>query len=309
LEPRIEEAARGILRRVRRAIDRAVDPSEEPGSDLPVALNRPIMIAAFEGWNDAGDAASYATNYLARLWGAEPLAEIDPDRFFDFTEVRPEASIGEDGTRRILWPTTSFSLVPGVLGGRDIVIVRGPEPQLRWRTYCAAIIELAKGLGIERVVTRGAYLGEVTHSRATPVTASSSDPALASRYQLSESRYEGPTGIIGVLAAAFAEASIPTISFWASVPCYSLPVSPKAALALVQVTVSMAGREVDLDELEEDAADYEQKMDELVAEDENVAAYVARIEEMEQAVGSDLSAEGLTEEIERYLRNNKSSPG
>jgi predicted ATP-grasp superfamily ATP-dependent carboligase len=139
------------------------------------------------------------------------------------------------------------------------------------------------------------------------VTASSSDPALADSYSLAPSRYEGPTGIVGVLAAALAEASIPTISVWASVPCYSLPVSPKAALALVRVATRLSGREVDLAELEEDAAEYEEKMDELVADDENVAAYVARIEEMEQVVGSELSAEGLAEEIERYLRNNKSS--
>jgi proteasome assembly chaperone (PAC2) family protein len=302
-ERRIDQSARDALRRARRMFDRAASEADE--TDPKVALNRPVMIAAFEGWNDAGDAASYAANYLAQTWGAEPLAEIDPDEFFDFTEVRPEASVSESGTRRILWPTTSFSLVPGVVGARDIVLVRGPEPQLRWRTYCAALIELAQDLGIERVITLGAYLGEVTHTRQTPVNASSSDPALSERYGLSPSRYEGPTGIVGVLGSALAEASIPTVSVWASVPCYSLPVSPKAALALVRVATRLVGRDVDLEEIEADAAEYEEKMDELVAEDENVAAYVARIEEMEQALGTELSAEGLAEEIERYLRNNR----
>jgi len=307
VQRRIERAARRALEGALRAFDlRAA--RDEPDESLPtVALNRPILIAAFEGWNDAGDAASSAASYLADGWAAEPLAEIDPDEFFDFTEVRPESALLDGGARRIVWPTTAFSLVPGVQGARDIVLLRGPEPQLRWRTYCAALIELARSIGIERVITLGAYLGEVTHSRATPVTASSADPVLAERYHLSTSRYEGPTGIVGVLSAALAEAGIPTISVWASVPCYSLPVSPKASLALVQVVARLAGREVDLDELERDASDYEEKMDELVAEDENVAAYVSRIEEMEQVVDSELSAEGLAEEIERYLRNNRSS--
>jgi predicted ATP-grasp superfamily ATP-dependent carboligase len=307
VERRVEKVAREALRAVLRAFDRSSHTAASAEVEGKIALNRPVMIAAFEGWNDAGDAASYATNYLAQAWGAEPLAEIDPDKFFDFTEVRPEAAMTEGGIRRILWPTTSFSLVPGVVGARDIVLVRGPEPQLRWRTYCSAVIELAKGLGVERVITLGAYLGEVTHGRPTPVTASSSDPAVADRYGLSASRYEGPTGIIGVLAAALGEADIPTISVWASVPCYSLPVSPKAALALVRVAIRLSGRDADLIDLEQDAAEYEEKMDELIAEDENVAAYVARIEEMEQTLGTELSAEGLTEEIERYLRNNKSS--
>ncbi len=306
-ERRIEQAARRALEGALRAFDRRGRRTEPELSVSPVTLNRPILIAAFEGWNDAGDAASYTANYLAESWGAEPLAEVDPDRFFDFTEVRPEAVMLEGGVRRIVWPTTSFSLVPGVVGARVIVLLRGPEPQLRWQTYCAALIELARNLGIERVITLGAYLGEVTHSRPTPVTASSSDPALADRYHLSASRYEGPTGIVGVLSAALAEAGIPTISVWASVPCYSLPVSPKAALALARVTARLAGRDVELSEIESDAAEYEEKMDELVAEDENVAAYVSRIEEMEQAVGSELSAEGLAEEIERYLRNNRSN--
>jgi predicted ATP-grasp superfamily ATP-dependent carboligase len=304
-EGRIERAVRRALERVLHAFDRRGEVEAVEEALSPVNLHRPILIAAFEGWNDAGDAASYATNYLAQSWGAEPLAEIDPDEFFDFTEVRPEATLIEGGGRRIEWPTTSFSLVPGVAGARDVVLVRGPEPQLRWRTYCAAVIELARNLGIERVITLGAYLGEVTHSRPTPVTASSTDPALAERYGLSPSRYEGPTGIVGVLSAALAEAGISTVSVWASVPCYSLPVSPKAALALVRVVSRLTGREVDFNELELEASDYEEKMDELVAEDDNVAAYVSRIEEMEQAVGADLSAEGLAEEIERYLRNNR----
>ena len=277
-------------------------------ADAPVLVH-PVMLCAFEGWNDAGEAASSAATYLAHSWDARPFAEIDPDEFFDFTEVRPEVTFTDAGERRIVWPSTTFSVAKGSGGSPDVVLVRGPEPQLRWQAYCGALIELAGFLGVERVVTLGAYLGEVTHGRAVPVNAASADRELSERDGLQPSLYEGPTGIVGVLGAALAEASIPAISVWASVPCYTLPVSPKAALALVGVVTRLVGREVETEALETESVEYERRMDELVAEDENIAAYVARIEEMEEAVGADLSAEGLTEEIERYLRNGPATPG
>jgi predicted ATP-grasp superfamily ATP-dependent carboligase len=185
------------------------------------------------------------------------------------------------------------------------VIVKGPEPHLRWRTYTEAMVELVELLGVELVITLGAYLSEVTHGRQVPVNATSSDPKLAEDHGLSPSLYEGPTGIVGVLSAAFGEAGIPSMSVWASVPCYSLPTSPKAALALVRVVSRLVDREVDEEEISAEAAEYEERMDELVAEDENVAEYVARIEEMEETIGAELSAEGLTEEIERFLRDGR----
>ena len=285
-------------------VRRSQSPKMLSDADAP-KLRNPILIAAFEGWNDAGEAASYAAGYLARQWEAMPFAEIDPDEFFDFTEIRPEVSLVDGTTRHILWPATSFSIARSATGGSDIVIVRGPEPHLRWRTYTDAMVELVELLGIELVITLGAYLSEVTHGRPVPVNATSSDPQLAEHHGLSPSLYEGPTGIVGVLSAALSEAGIPSMSVWASVPCYSLPTSPKAALALVRVAARLVEREVDEEEISAEAAEYEERMDELVAEDDNVAEYVARIEEMEEVIGAELSTEGLTEEIERFLRDGR----
>lgn len=271
------------------------------------SLDRPVVVAAFEGWNDAGEAASQAVSYLERSWDATPLAEIDPEEFFDFTEVRPEVATVEGQRREIVWPATVISVAATRPGERDVVLLRGHEPQLRWRTYSEVVVGIAKSIGAEQVITLGAYLSEVTHGRPVPVNALSSSTGVLARYDLAPSLYEGPTGIVGVLGLALPEAGVPTSSVWASVPCYSLPVSAKAALALVRVVTQMTGRPVETEELEEEAAEYERRMDELVAEDENVAAYVARLEEMEDVVGAELSTEGLAEEIERYLRGRRQS--
>jgi predicted ATP-grasp superfamily ATP-dependent carboligase len=267
---------------------------------------RPVLIAAFEGWNDAGEAASLAAAFLAGTWGARVVAEIDPEEFFDFTEVRPEVTATAARARTIQWPSTTISLahVPGE--ERDALLLRGHEPSLRWRAYCAAVRDVVRRFGVTEVVTLGAYLSEITHNRPTPVSAAASDDAVLDASRLAASAYEGPTGIVGVLGHELAEAGVPTISLWASVPCYSVPVSPKAALALVRACCGLIGAGVVTAELQEQAEDYERRMDQLVAEDENVAAYVARIEEMEDVVGSDLSAEGLAEEVERYLREKRS---
>ncbi len=264
-------------------------------------LHHPVMIVAFEGWNDAGEAASYSANFLERAWSAVPFAEIDPEEFFDFTEVRPEVRLGPDGTRSITWPVTSFSLATAGGMGNDVILVSGSEPQLRWRTYCEAFIELAKSLKVERVIMLGAYLGEITHTGNVPINATTHDPAVADEHGISQSLYEGPTGILGVLAGALSQIKIPSVSVWASVPCYSLPVAPKAALALTRVATTLAERFVDMAELEVEATDYEMRMNELVAEDENVAAYVERIRELEAAEDEEVSSDGLAEEIERYL--------
>ncbi len=267
---------------------------------------RPVMIAAFEGWNDAGEAASLAAAFLAASWDAKVVAEIDPEEFFDFTEVRPEVTAGTAKTRTIQWPSTTVALasIPGTQ--RDALLLRGHEPSLRWRTYCEAVHDVAQRLGATEVITLGAYLSEITHNRPVPVSAAASDDAVLDGSRLAASAYEGPTGIVGVLGHALAEAGMPTISLWASVPCYSVPVSPKAGLALVRACSGLIGAAVTTTELQAEAEEYERRMDQLVAEDENVAAYVARIEEMEEVVGSDLSAEGLAEEVERYLREKRS---
>lgn len=297
---RSAKSAAGPLRRVRSVVS-------PPADRLPRgrALERPILIAAFEGWNDAGEAASQAAGHLARAWGAQKLAEIDAEEFFDFTEVRPEIAIGDDDRREITWPSTSLSIATAPPGDRDVVLLRGHEPQLRWRSYSEVVVEICRALRVERVVTFGAYLSEVTHGRPVPVNAVSSAAGLLERFGLSPSLYEGPTGIVGVLGCTLPAAGIPTSSVWASVPCYSLPVSEKATLALVRVAAQLTGRPVDTIELEAEAEEYERRMDELVKDDENVAAYVARLEEMEETVGTELSAEGLAEEIERFLRNKR----
>jgi proteasome assembly chaperone (PAC2) family protein len=271
-----------------------------------VEPRRPVLIAAFEGWNDAGEAASLAAAYLAATWEASVVAEIDPEEFFDFTEVRPEVTVASDKTRTIQWPATTISLarIPGA--ERDAVLLRGHEPSLRWRGYCEAVHDVARRLGVTEVITLGAYLSEITHNRPVPVSAAASDDAALDASRIPASAYEGPTGIVGVLGHVLAEEGMPTISLWASVPCYSVPISPKAALALVRACAGLIGTAVEAADLQAEAVEYERRMDQLVAEDENVAAYVARIEEMEEVVGSDLSAEGLAEEVERYLREKRS---
>jgi len=275
-------------------------------ADVP-PLHHAVMIVAFEGWNDAGEAASYSAGFLERAWSAVPFAEIDPEEFFDFTEVRPQVQFNSDQTRTIKWPVTSFSLATAGGQGNDVILVSGSEPQLRWRTYCEAFIELAQSLNVERVIMLGAYLGEITHSRPVPISASAHDSTLVDHHGLSPSHYEGPTGILGVLGAALSEAKIPSVSVWASVPCYSLPIAPKAALALTRVATTLAERFVDMAELEVEATDYEMRMNELLSEDENVAAYVERIQEFEEADSEVLSTDGLAEEIERYLHRGEES--
>ncbi len=295
---------RGRVRADRRALGRSgQSPLRIIGKPRPV---RPAMIAAFEGWNDAGEAASLAAAVLAASWDSQPVAEIDPEDFFDFTEVRPEVTLAGTRSRSIEWPSTTVSMarLPG--GGRDILLLRGHEPNLRWRTYCESVLALARRLGVTEVITLGAYLSEITHSRPVPVSAAASDDSVLSLNRLAASAYEGPTGIVGVLGHVLAEAGMPTISLWASVPCYSLPVSPKAAVALLRACGGLVGAQITVPELEEQSVEYERRMDQLVTEDDNIAAYVARIEEMEEIVGSDLSAEGLAEEVERYLRQKRS---
>ena len=298
--------------RVRNALARRFQARERPSHPAALRIfdrpttDGPIMLAAFEGWNDAGEAASYAVAHLSEITKATLVAEVDPEEFYDFTDVRPSVAVDNDGTRKTVWPTTSFSFVRGQNGARDLVIVRGPEPQLHWRTYCEAIVEVAKLLSVECVVTLGAYLAEITHDRPVPVNSHSADPVISARESLSRSLYEGPTGIVGVLGTALAEAGIPAVSIWASVPCHSLPVSPKAALALLRAAGRYIKRSDRYDSLEAEANEYETRMDQLIEEDEHVAAYVARIEEMEEQISADLSPDALAEEIERYLRGRRS---
>ncbi len=271
--------------------------SERPTGD------RPVLIAAFEGWNDAGDAATSAVEHLARHWDARPFAEIDPEEFYDFTSTRPQVRLHDGQTRSIEWPGNRFQWArPADSGG--VVLLRGVEPQLRWRTFCAQVIEVAEALDCSMVLTLGALLAEVAHSRPTPVFGNAYDPALIERLSLEPSHYEGPTGIVGVLHAECTEIGLDSASLWAAVPSYvpSAP-SPKAALALVERATALIGTEVPTMQLTLEAAAYEHEIGQLVTEDEATADYVRHLEEShDQDEMAVQSADDMVEEVERFLR-------
>lgn len=261
------------------------------------------MVAAFEGWNDAGDAATLAVGHLASQWDASRFATIDPEEFYDFTVTRPQVRIGERGERHIDWPSNEFHWArPSDSGG--VALVRGVEPQLRWRTFSDQVIEVARQLECSMVLTLGALLAEVTHTRDTPVFATAYEPEVIERLDVEPSSYEGPTGIVGVLHARCASAGIASASLWAAVPSYvpSVP-SPKAALGLVERTLELLGTDAPTMALRLEAAAYEHEISQLVAEDDATADYVRHLEELhdqdEQAVRS---ADDMVEEVERFLR-------
>ena len=261
------------------------------------------MIAAFEGWNDAGDAATTAVSHLAEHWHAEPFAEIDPEEFYDFTVTRPLIRLRDGVTRSLEWPRNTLSwAVPEHTGG--VVLLRGVEPQLTWRTFSAQVLEVAASLDCSLVLTLGALLAEVAHSRPTPVFGNAYDEALIERLALEPSRYEGPTGIVGVLHAECAEAGLDSASLWAAVPSY-VPSAPsaKAALALVERATELIGATVPTMELTLEAAAYEHEIGQLVAEDDTTADYVHHLEEQHDHDAMAVqSADDLAEEVERFLR-------
>ena len=268
------------------------------------ALRSPLLVAAFEGWNDAGDAASGAVEHLVDVWHGEQVAEVDPDDFYDFQVNRPTVSLIDGVTRQITWPTSRFFAVRLPSAPRDLVLVRGVEPNMRWRGFCAELLRLAGELGVSEVATLGALLADSPHTRPVPVTGTSSDPALAARLGLEPSRYEGPTGIVGVLGEACSRAGLPAVSFWAAVPHYvASPPCPKATIALLQRLEDLLDVAVPLGELPEAARDWEQHVDELAAEDSDVAEYVASLEEREdQAELPGATGEAIAAEFQRFLR-------
>jgi proteasome assembly chaperone (PAC2) family protein len=265
-------------------------------------LRSPVMVAAFEGWNDAGDAASAAVDHLEEVWAAEPFAAIDPEDYYDFQVNRPTVTLVDGATRRIQWPTTRFSLCR--LESRDVVLLRGLEPNMRWRTFCEAIIEIARELGVDMTVTLGALLSDSPHTRPVPVSGTASDNATAVRLGLDRSRYEGPTGIVGVLHDACNQAGMPSVSFWAAVPHYvAQPPSPKATIALLRRVEDVLDMEVPLGELPEQAAEWERQVDVLTAEDTEIADYVRSLEEREPDEAlQETSGDAIAKEFERYLR-------
>ncbi|WP_433343177.1 PAC2 family protein [Streptomyces sp. CA-253872] len=271
----------------------------------------PIMVAAFEGWNDAGDAASTAVAHLEQEWKGEVFAALDAEDYYDFQVNRPTVFM-EDGTRKITWPTTRLSVVR-ITGERprDLVLVRGIEPSMRWRSFCNELLGFAHELGVEMVVVLGALLGDTPHTRPVPVSGVTSDPDLARTMDLEESKYEGPTGIVGILQEACTHAGVPAVSLWAAVPHYvSQPPNPKATLALLNRLEDLLDLRIPLGELVEDARAWQLGVDQLAAEDSEVAEYVQSLEEArDTAELPEASGEAIAREFERYLRRREPGAG
>src|SRR5205823_5315493 len=260
----------------------------------PDGLRAPALVCAFTGWNDAGDAASAAIQFLGSSLGAARFARIDPEEYFDFQATRPKVRLVDGTHREIEWPEVEIYAARIPRAPRDLVLLTGPEPSMRWRSFCRLIVDLAEALGTQLVVTMGALLADVPHSRPVPITGLSSDEGLVQRVGLSPSSYEGPTGIVGVLHAACQEAGVPTASLWASVPHYvAAAPNPKAALAIVRRLEGLVGVSVDAGELETAAADYERQVSLAVQSDPDVQAFVERLEQAAEEEGPDLDPSDL----------------
>jgi len=270
--------------------------------DVP-ELTDPVLIAAFEGWNDAGEAATSVVRHLAEVWDAEVVAAFDPEEYYDFQVNRPRVSL-EDGRRMLTWPTTRILVATETGFDHDVVLVQGIEPSMRWRAFSVELLELAQQLGVTTVLTLGALLADVPHTRPIPVTATAEDEAVMHRFDVETSRYEGPTGIVGVLSHAATDSGIPALSAWAAVPHYagSSP-SPKATLSLLRRIESLLGVTVPHGELEENARAWERGVDELAQSDEEVAEYVQSLEEAQDTAElPEASGDAIAREFERYLR-------
>jgi proteasome assembly chaperone (PAC2) family protein len=277
-------------------------------------LRQPVVIAAFAGWNDAGEAASSAGRHLADVWATRPFATIDAEEFYDFSSTRPHVRLADGDQREIVWPINEFS-ASSVLGADlDVVVLTGTEPQLKWRTFCSQVIDVVTEVNARMLITLGALLAEVPHSRPVSVIGTAADATLIDRHGLQRSRYEGPTGIVGALHDACNTAGLPSLSLWAAVPAYvqGAP-SPKAALALVERVGDVLDLMIPATALEIASAAYEREVDEVVTNDDELSGYVRRLEEMvdsgepfgddDDDAGSDDAVDDLVEELERYLRD------
>ncbi|HET9258004.1 MAG TPA: PAC2 family protein [Pseudonocardiaceae bacterium] len=276
-------------------------------SPLP-ELTSPVLVAAFEGWNDAGDAASTAIEHLQLSWDAKPLAELDPEDYYDFQVSRPTTKLVDGITRRIEWPTTRLSVCRPPGADFDVVLVHGIEPNMRWRSFCDELLRYVMDLGITTVVTLGALLADTPHTRPVPVTGTSYDAASAAKFKLERSKYEGPTGIVGVFQDACVQAGVPAISFWAAVPHYvSAPPSPKATLALLHRVEEVLDLEVPLGALPEESEEWEATVSEMADEDDEVASYVRALEERGDTdlTVNEASGDAIAADFERYLRRRR----
>lgn len=287
-------------------------------------LRSPTLVAAFTGWNDAGDAASTAVRTLVERWGATALAEIDPEPFTDFATVRPHVRL-ESGERRIVWPTVG--LWSASIAGGDVVLALGPEPALRWKLFCAQFLSITDRYDVGMSLHLGALLADVPHTRPVQVIGTATDPGLVERFDLQPSRYEGPTGIVGVLADALGRSGVGTASLWAAVPGYAPQIpSPKASLALIERTCTLLGTPAPTEMLTAAASEYDARIAALIADDDDLVEYVARLESMVDEADDTNDADGpfadadpdpdqpslfeadvdgdeLVAEVERFLRD------
>jgi proteasome assembly chaperone (PAC2) family protein len=264
----------------------------------------PLVIAAFEGWNDAAESASSVIDHLIDVWDADVIGAIDPEDFYDFQMNRPIVGVDETGHRRITWPTTQIAVAspPGL--GRDVILIRGIEPNMRWRQFCAELLAACDELGGALVVTLGALLADPPHTRPLPVTASATEPEILDRLKLEHSTYEGPTGIVGVFQDACTRLDIPAVSYWAAVPHYvAQPPCPKATLALIGQLEDLLECSIPLGDLPEEARAWERGVDELAEEEEDIADYVRALEETRDTADlPEASGEAIAREFERYLK-------
>jgi proteasome assembly chaperone (PAC2) family protein len=281
----------------------------------PDGLRAPALVCAFKGWNDAADAASSSISFVGRALNAQRFATIDPEEFYDFQATRPRIKLVDGHAREIVWPEVELFEARIPRAPRDLILLSGTEPSFRWRTFGKLVVDLAEAIGAQLVVTLGALLADVPHTLPVSVTGLSSDPALVARLGLTQSSYEGPTGIVGVLHAACQQAGLPSASLWAAVPHYiAAAPNPKAALALVRKLEGLVGVAVDATELESAAADYERQVNIAVQSDPDVQAFVERLEqaaESEPALepGSLPSGESIARDLQRFLRQRGGDEG
>ncbi|UNX56131.1 PAC2 family protein [Georgenia sp. TF02-10] len=269
-------------------------------AELPPAL----LLAAFEGWNDAGNAATSALEHIADAWDARLVHEVDPQDFHDFQVNRPVISRDEDGTQVLSWPSTTISVARAPLSGRTVVLLQGVEPSFHWQDYCEEILEVAAQLGVGTVVGVGALLADVPHSRPIPVQTSSQDPKVQALLGVEGSDYEGPSGIVGVLGHLAAERGLHTVGVWAAVPHYvAQPPSPKATLAVLERLEELVGEPLPVGDLPEDARAWQAGVDQLAGQDPDVAEYIQQLEEAKDTAElPEASGEAIAQEFERYLR-------
>jgi proteasome assembly chaperone (PAC2) family protein len=277
---------------------------------LPV-LRSPVAIAAFEGWNDAADASTAAVEHLEQLWEAREIAALDPEEYYDFQVNRPIVALAEGETLRIDWPTTRFSVATPPGTERDVLLIRGIEPSMRWRTFCDEVLEVCHSLEVSRIVLLGALLADVPYTRPLPISGSSSDRATAEKFGLTPTRYEGPSGIVGVLQDASTRAELEALSFWVHVPHYANnPPCPKATLALLSRLEDVLDLPVPMAELAEEADEWEKRVRAAAEQDAELGEYVR---ELEERVGDEgiqpLTGDEIASEFEKYLRRRGGSAG